>query len=112
MTDDSDPPNGGDDEWYGEADPRVPDAPDWPDRDLGFLGDDVFLGEEAVTPAGPGGDRTMGPPRPHPAAPARWEWLFEFLYSKWFRVEASGLSNIPDKGRALLVANHAGTLPY
>src|SRR5258706_14186122 len=50
MTDDSDPPNGGDDEWYGEADPRVPDASAWPDRDLGFLGDDVFLGEEAMIP--------------------------------------------------------------
>ncbi|HLL23036.1 MAG TPA: lysophospholipid acyltransferase family protein [Kofleriaceae bacterium] len=47
-----------------------------------------------------------------PRATARWEWLFEFLYSKWFRVDASGLDNIPSKGRALLVANHAGTLPY
>ena len=26
-----------------------------------------------------------------PRATARWEWLFEFLYSKWFRVEALGL---------------------
>jgi 1-acyl-sn-glycerol-3-phosphate acyltransferase len=47
-----------------------------------------------------------------PRATARWEWLFEFLYSKWFRVQASGLDHIPAKGRALLVANHAGTLPY
>jgi 1-acyl-sn-glycerol-3-phosphate acyltransferase len=47
-----------------------------------------------------------------PRATARWEWLFEFLYSKWFRVQAFGIDNIPAKGRALLVANHAGTLPY
>jgi 1-acyl-sn-glycerol-3-phosphate acyltransferase len=47
-----------------------------------------------------------------PRATARWEWLFEFLYTRWFRVEASGLENVPTHGRALLVANHAGTLPY
>ncbi|MBC7978671.1 MAG: hypothetical protein H7138_27105, partial [Myxococcales bacterium] len=48
-------PNGSDeavdDDWYGEADPRVPDASAWPDRDLRFLGDDVYLGEEAQIPA-------------------------------------------------------------
>jgi 1-acyl-sn-glycerol-3-phosphate acyltransferase len=47
-----------------------------------------------------------------PRATARWEWLFEFLYTRWFRVEASGLEHVPAQGRALLVANHAGTLPY
>jgi len=47
-----------------------------------------------------------------PRATARWEWLFEFLYSRWFRVKATGLEHIPAKGRALLVANHAGSLPY
>jgi 1-acyl-sn-glycerol-3-phosphate acyltransferase len=47
-----------------------------------------------------------------PRATARWEWLFEFLYTRWFRVEASGLEHIPRTGRALLVANHAGSLPY
>lgn len=47
-----------------------------------------------------------------PRATARWEWWFEFLYSKWFRVETIGLTNIPGHGRALLVANHAGSLPY
>ncbi|HWO25078.1 MAG TPA: lysophospholipid acyltransferase family protein, partial [Kofleriaceae bacterium] len=178
MTDDDDPhdphdaraPRGGAaDDWYGEADPRVPDASPWPERDLGFYGDDVFLGEEAVVPEELGGVHSMAPPtledaanaelrelerrvEQHrtpafpidlrrrlpleglwrrwrslamwgrsdvvddfgrdPRAGARWEWLFEFLYSKWFRVEALGLANIPDKGRALLVANHAGTLPY
>lgn len=166
MTDDSDPPNGGDDDWYGEADPRVPDASVWPDRDLGFLGEDVFLGEEAMIPPELVGAPVTQPLNERaaelrelerrleqqrtpvfpidlrrrlplegvwrrwralamwgrsdvvddfgrdPRATARWEWLFEFLYSRWFRVETTGLENIPEKGRALLVANHAGTLPY
>jgi 1-acyl-sn-glycerol-3-phosphate acyltransferase len=38
--------------------------------------------------------------------------LFDFLYDRYFRVEASGLENIPSEGRCLLVANHSGTLPY
>ena len=164
MTDD--PPSNDDDDWYGEADPRVPDAPAWPDRDLGFLGDDVYLGEQAAaivadhaadeeassrfdvaemrelerrleqqrTPVFPidlrkrlplegvwrrwralamwGRSDVVDDFGRDPRATARWEWLFEFLYSKWFRVQATGLEHIPAKGRALLVANHAGTLPY
>jgi 1-acyl-sn-glycerol-3-phosphate acyltransferase len=47
-----------------------------------------------------------------PKATARWEWFLEFLYSMWFRVECEGLEHVPAKGRAVLVANHAGTLPY
>jgi len=151
-----------DDEWYGDADPRVPDATAWPDRDLGFLGSDyeskstaesyrtspvsTSLEDEAVlrelerrveqqrTPAFPldlrvhvpldglwrrwralamwGRSDVVDDFGRDPRATARWEWLFEFLYSKWFRVQASGLENIPSHGRALLVANHAGTLPY
>ena len=154
------------DDWYGEADPRVPDAPTWPVHDLGFLGDDVYLGEEGGIPVEMGGsyvpqapdvdsaelrelERRMEQQRTpvfpidlrrrlplegvwrrwralamwgrsdvvddfgrDPRATARWEWLFEFLYSRWFRVQATGLENIPSHGRALLVANHAGSLPY
>ena len=33
------------------------------------------------------------------------------LYEKWFRVETTGMHNIPVEGGALLVANHSGTLP-
>ncbi|MVA77015.1 acyltransferase [Auraticoccus sp. F435] len=33
------------------------------------------------------------------------------LVRSWFRAEISGLENIPDEGPALLVSNHAGTLP-
>ena len=153
MTDEND------DDWYGEADPRVPDATAWPDRDLGFLGDDVYAEgkptadfapsdrlpeaelrelerrvEQQRTPVFPidlrrrlplegvwrrwralamwGRSDVVDDFGHDPRATARWEWLFEFLYSKWFRVEALGLDNVPSKGRALLVANHAGSLPY
>ncbi|WP_414168676.1 lysophospholipid acyltransferase family protein [Streptoverticillium reticulum] len=34
------------------------------------------------------------------------------VYDKYFRVEVKGLENIPDKGAALIVANHSGTLPW
>lgn len=36
--------------------------------------------------------------------------LFEFLYDVWWRVETEGARNVPGHGRALLVANHAGSL--
>ena len=36
--------------------------------------------------------------------------LFEFLYEVWWRVEVEGVRNVPAHGRALLVANHAGSL--
>lgn len=38
--------------------------------------------------------------------------LLEFLWSRYFRVEISGLENIPEAGPALLVANHSGGIPY
>jgi 1-acyl-sn-glycerol-3-phosphate acyltransferase len=38
--------------------------------------------------------------------------LFEFLYSVWWRVEASGVDHVPSRGAALIVANHSGVLPY
>jgi 1-acyl-sn-glycerol-3-phosphate acyltransferase len=36
--------------------------------------------------------------------------LFEFLYEVWWRVETTGVRNVPDHGRALLVSNHAGSI--
>lgn len=33
------------------------------------------------------------------------------LAQHWFRVEVRGLENLPESGSALLVSNHAGTLP-
>jgi 1-acyl-sn-glycerol-3-phosphate acyltransferase len=38
--------------------------------------------------------------------------LFELMYDRWWRVEAIGVENVPPHGRALLVANHAGILPW
>ncbi len=32
------------------------------------------------------------------------------IYDKWFRVEVSGLENVPDEGAALIVANHSGVI--
>jgi 1-acyl-sn-glycerol-3-phosphate acyltransferase len=36
--------------------------------------------------------------------------FFEFLYERWWRVDADGLHNVPSHGRALIVSNHAGSL--
>jgi 1-acyl-sn-glycerol-3-phosphate acyltransferase len=36
----------------------------------------------------------------------------EWIYRNWFRVETEGVENVPAHGRCLLVANHAGVIPY
>jgi 1-acyl-sn-glycerol-3-phosphate acyltransferase len=36
--------------------------------------------------------------------------FFEFLYEVWWRVQPAGVENVPSHGRALLVANHSGSL--
>lgn len=165
--DDNDDESYGTDDAFGDADPSVPDAAVWPDRDLGFLGDDIYLGGEATIPADIGGSHVPSGGGAHeaaelrelerrleqqrtpvfpidlrrrlplegvwrrwrtlamwgrsdvvddfgydPRATARWEWAFELLYKRWFRVETTGLENVPGTGAGLLVANHAGTLPY
>jgi 1-acyl-sn-glycerol-3-phosphate acyltransferase len=38
--------------------------------------------------------------------------FLEFLYDRWGRVHAEGVQLVPAHGRALLVANHAGILPW
>jgi 1-acyl-sn-glycerol-3-phosphate acyltransferase len=38
--------------------------------------------------------------------------FFDFLFTKYFRVKTIGIENVPESGRALLVANHSGVLPY
>ncbi len=40
------------------------------------------------------------------------EPLLEFLYDRWWRVQATGAERVPAHGRVLLVANHAGILPW
>ena len=37
---------------------------------------------------------------------------FKALYRDYWRVETTGVENVPSTGRALLVANHAGVLPW
>jgi 1-acyl-sn-glycerol-3-phosphate acyltransferase len=38
--------------------------------------------------------------------------FFDFLYKVYWRVQTSGIENIPETGRALLVVNHSGQLPW
>ena len=38
--------------------------------------------------------------------------FLEFLYERWWRVHVEGVTNVPAHGRALIVANHAGILPW
>ncbi len=35
-----------------------------------------------------------------------------FMYRTWWRVESHGLEHVPAEGRALLVSNHSGVLPW
>lgn len=47
-----------------------------------------------------------------------WEFVeavrpfLDFLYKFYWRVEVTGIENIPDYGRTLLVSNHSGQLPW
>ena len=47
-----------------------------------------------------------------PTFEARFRRGFEVLFRKYFRVDVSGLENVPGEGRALLVSNHSGTFPW
>ena len=38
--------------------------------------------------------------------------LLRAMFSSWFRVEVSGIERLPKAGAALIVANHAGVLPF
>ena len=38
--------------------------------------------------------------------------VFKVLYRDYWRVEATGIEHVPAAGRALLVSNHAGVLPW
>ena len=37
--------------------------------------------------------------------------LYDPIYRQWFRAEWEGLEKIPQRGGALIVANHAGAIP-
>ena len=47
-----------------------------------------------------------------PKVEARWRPVFDFLYARYFRTEVEGIENVPAEGRACIVANHSGTMPY
>ena len=34
------------------------------------------------------------------------------MYDRWWRVQVEGVQHVPGHGRALLVANHAGVVPW
>jgi 1-acyl-sn-glycerol-3-phosphate acyltransferase len=72
----------------------------WAEEALGFLRRRV-LGEYTVDEFGYDPDLVE-----HVLAP-----LLRPLYRHWFRVEVRGLEHVPDEGPALVVGNHAGTLP-
>jgi 1-acyl-sn-glycerol-3-phosphate acyltransferase len=38
--------------------------------------------------------------------------IARLLHRRWFRVDWVGIENVPPQGSALLVSNHAGTLPW
>ncbi len=40
------------------------------------------------------------------------EPFFRFMYKSYWQVETTGLEHIPAEGRALLVSNHSGQLPW
>jgi 1-acyl-sn-glycerol-3-phosphate acyltransferase len=74
---------------------------DWAEEALEFLGRRL-LGEYEVDEFGHDPDLVE-----HVLAP-----LLRPLYRYWWRVEARGLEHVPDTGPALVVGNHAGTLPF
>jgi 1-acyl-sn-glycerol-3-phosphate acyltransferase len=38
--------------------------------------------------------------------------LLRTMFTSWFRVDVTGINNLPQSGAALVVANHAGVLPF
>jgi 1-acyl-sn-glycerol-3-phosphate acyltransferase len=38
--------------------------------------------------------------------------VFRWIYHRYWRVETTGVEHVPEQGRALLVSNHAGVLPW
>jgi 1-acyl-sn-glycerol-3-phosphate acyltransferase len=47
-----------------------------------------------------------------PKYEARYRPLLDLLYSRYFRVEVSGIDQVPSEGRCVVVANHSGAMPY
>jgi 1-acyl-sn-glycerol-3-phosphate acyltransferase len=47
-----------------------------------------------------------------PKYAARVRPFFDFLYERWWRVEAHDIDRVPGEGRVILCTNHSGALPY
>ena len=47
-----------------------------------------------------------------PAFRERSEPLFRFLFDSYWRVEVTGIENVPENGPVILVGNHSGGLPF
>jgi len=47
-----------------------------------------------------------------PVYASRFMPALDFLYRRYFRTRCEGIENVPARGRAILVANHSGALPY
>lgn len=47
-----------------------------------------------------------------PAFEAKLRPALDFMFRRYFRVEVEGVRNVPDAGRAVVVANHSGALPF
>jgi 1-acyl-sn-glycerol-3-phosphate acyltransferase len=73
----------------------------WAEEALEFLGRRL-LGEYEIDEFGHDPDLVE-----HVLAP-----LLRPLYKHWWRVETRGLEHVPASGPALVVGNHAGTLPF
>jgi 1-acyl-sn-glycerol-3-phosphate acyltransferase len=74
---------------------------DWAEEALEFVGRRL-VGEYQVDEFGHDPDLVE-----HVLAP-----LLRPLYRRWWRVETRGLDHVPATGPALVVGNHAGTLPF
>jgi 1-acyl-sn-glycerol-3-phosphate acyltransferase len=99
---------------------RVPGAPDAPPTTIDLTGSNAVAAERALVPI----PREREPERDgdlrrsdvdgwgrseHIRRLART--IYDPLYTNWFRAEWEGLEHIPQRGGALLIANHAGAIP-
>ena len=42
----------------------------------------------------------------------RWSWWFDFLQKLYWRVEYEGVEHVPESGRAVIIGNHRGFMPF
>jgi 1-acyl-sn-glycerol-3-phosphate acyltransferase len=47
-----------------------------------------------------------------PAFEQKLRPALDFMFKRYFRVEVEGVRNVPTQGRAVVVANHSGALPF